>query len=222
MSSSQSPAASQGEQRLSASASAILGLLASRARSGYEIAREMDQTLRFIWPRATSKLYEAPKLLVERGLARARQEHVGRRPRTVYSSTPKGRRAVGAWLRSPPAHIELEAEPIVRVWFSHLGSKHDLEAAIEAVRAQAQAALQHGVEIGYARLAEMPPERGHVAALVYRFIWDYNTMLIRWATWAYEEIDGWTDTAPSPEKFERAAEVLRECLARSEAGVVNE
>src|SRR5947209_1402529 len=124
MSSTPSPAASRhGAQRLSASASAILGLLASRARSGYELAREMDQTLRFIWPRATSKLYEAPKLLVDRGLARARVEHVGRRPRTVYSSTPKGRRAVEAWLRSAPAHIELEAEPIVRVWFGHLGSK---------------------------------------------------------------------------------------------------
>src|SRR5438552_16346603 len=147
MSSTAPPAAQSGTQRLSASASAILGLLASRARSGYELAREMDQTLRFIWPRATSKLYEAPKLLVERGLATARRELVGRRPRTVYTITGPGRYAVAAWLRSPPAEIELEAEGIVRVWFGHLGNNEDLVRAIDAVQQQAEAALQHGVRI---------------------------------------------------------------------------
>jgi hypothetical protein len=59
----------------------------------------------------------------------------------------------------------------------------------------------------------MPPERGHVAALVFRFLWDYNSMLARWATWANEEIEDWSDTAPTLEKLERAAEIVRACLA---------
>jgi DNA-binding PadR family transcriptional regulator len=202
---------------LSASAAAILGLLMSGARSGYELAREMDHTLRFVWPRATSKLYEAPKRLVAQGLATARQEHTGQRPRTVYTITPHGRRAVQAWLRSTPAPIELEAEPIVRVWFGHLGSHADLVAAIEAVRAQANAALGHGVRLGHARLAAMPPERGHVAALLFRFLWEYNLMLVHWATWARAEIDGWSDTAPDRAKLDRAAEILRACLAELDA-----
>ena len=62
----------------------------------------------------------------------------------------------------------------------------------------------------------MPPERGHVAALVFRFLWDCNTMLLRWATWASQEIDAWSDTAPTGEKFERSAEILRECLAHQD------
>src|SRR6202011_849762 len=103
----------------------------------------MKQTLRFIWPRATSKIYEAPKLLVERGLATTRHELVGRRPRTVYTITAPGQQAVEAWLRSAPAEIEMEAEAIVRVWFGHLGSKEDLVKAIDAVQHQAEAALQH-------------------------------------------------------------------------------
>jgi PadR family transcriptional regulator, regulatory protein AphA len=206
-------ASASATRRLSASASALLGLLAARARTGYELAREMDQTLRFVWPRATSKLYEAPKLLVERGLATARHEHVGRRPRTVYTITPAGQQAVAVWLRSPPAQVELEAEAIVRVWFGYLGSKEDLVKAIDAVHQQAQAGLRHGVRIGQARLAQMPPERGHVAALVFRFLWDYNTMLARWAAWANEEIEDWPDTTPTREKLERAAEILRACLA---------
>jgi DNA-binding PadR family transcriptional regulator len=190
----------------------MLGLLASGARSAYELATEMDHTLRFVWPRAVSKLYEAPKFLVQRGLATARRERVGRRPRTVYAITSEGQAAIEAWLRSAPADIALEAEPIVRVWFGHLGSKQDLVNAIEAVRSQAEAALRHGSELGHARLENMPAERGHVAALLFKFLWDYNLMLARWARWASDEVDGWSDTAPSPAKFRRAAEILRECL----------
>jgi DNA-binding PadR family transcriptional regulator len=175
----------------------------------------MDHTLRFVWPRAVSKLYEAPKLLVERRLATARRERVGRRPRTVYAITPEGREAVAAWLGSPPAEIALEAEPIVRVWFAHLGSRQDLINSIETVRTQAEAALRHGVELGLARLENMPAERGHVAALLFKFLWDYNMMLAMWARWAHDEVRDWSDTAPSPAKFARAADILRECLAQS-------
>lgn len=215
MSSTPSRSSAPNAPALSGSAAAILGLLASRARSGYELAHEMDQTLRFVWPRAVSKLYEAPKLLVQRGLATARHERVGKRPRTIYSITPEGRAAVEAWLRTAPSEILLEAEPIVRVWFGHLGSKHDLVASIEAVRTQSEAALRHGIRLGNARLANMPPDRGHVAALLFRFLWDYNVMLMRWAEWARNEVDGWSNTAPSPAKFDRAAEILRECLAEA-------
>jgi PadR family transcriptional regulator AphA len=175
----------------------------------------MDHTLRFVWPRATSKLYEAPKILVQRGLATARQEPTGKRPRTVYSITSEGRRAVQAWLHSAPSPVQLEAEPIVRVWFSHLGSKTDLIAAIEVVQAQSEATLAHGVRLGEARLAAMPSERGHVAALLFKFLWDYNRMLGAWAVWARAEVDDWSDTAPSDAKFERAAEILRACLAQA-------
>jgi DNA-binding PadR family transcriptional regulator len=193
----------------------MLGLLASRDRSGYELAREMEQTLRFVWPRAASKLYLTQKQLVERGLAIARRERTGKRPRTVYSITPAGRQAVDAWLARPPALIALEAEPVVRVWFGHLGSKENLLGAIEVVRNQAEAALQHGRQVALERLADMPAERGHVAAALFKFLWDYNTMLERWATWARMEVDGWSDTSPSAAKFDRAAEILRACLAQS-------
>jgi hypothetical protein len=83
------------------------------------------------------------------------------------------------------------------------------------VRRQAEAALQHGEQLGQARLENMPAERGHVASLLFKFLWDHNLMLAQWARWANDEIDGWSDTAPTPAKFRRAAEVLRECLDRA-------
>ena len=80
---------------------AILGLLAVKPWSTYELTQQMERSLGHMWPRAASKLYEEPKKLVDHGLARATQDRVGQRPRTVYSITDKGRRALAAWLREP-------------------------------------------------------------------------------------------------------------------------
>src|SRR4051795_2587089 len=82
---------------------AILGLLALKPWTTYELAQQMGRALGQFWPRAESKLYEEPKKLVALGLARASAETVGRRPRTVYSITPKGRRALRAWVPQPGA-----------------------------------------------------------------------------------------------------------------------
>jgi len=79
-------------KRLSTTSFAVLGLLALRPWTTYELAHEMQRSVHQVWPRAESGLYEEPKLLVARRLARAKHELVGRRPRTTYSITAKGRR----------------------------------------------------------------------------------------------------------------------------------
>src|ERR1043165_5639122 len=80
---------------------AILGLLAIKPWTTYELAQQMGRALGQFWPRAESMLYEEPKKLVAHGLVRASAESVGKRPRTVYTITPKGRRALRAWVPEP-------------------------------------------------------------------------------------------------------------------------
>ena len=80
---------------------AVLGLLAIKPYTTYELAKQMDRTLNRFWPRARSKLYEEPKKLAARGLARAADDAVGKRSRTIYTITPKGRRALRAWVAEP-------------------------------------------------------------------------------------------------------------------------
>src|SRR5437763_16833093 len=87
--------------RLTTTTYAILGLLAIRPWTSYELTKQMDRSLGRIWPRAASKLYEEPKKLVDAGLAVGTSEMVGRRPRTMYSITPAGRAAVAEWLHEP-------------------------------------------------------------------------------------------------------------------------
>src|SRR5262245_43846379 len=80
---------------------AILGLLAVRPWTTHELVQQVDRSLRRVWPRAQSKLYEEPKKLVAHGFARATDAPVGRRRRTRYTITAKGRRALAAWLQEP-------------------------------------------------------------------------------------------------------------------------
>src|SRR6267142_5240806 len=77
---------------------AILGLLAVKPWTTHELVLQVDKSMRRMWPRAQSKLYEEPKKLVAHGYARATDDSVGRRRRTRYTITAKGRRALAAWV----------------------------------------------------------------------------------------------------------------------------
>ena len=114
---------------------AILGLLAVKPWTTYELAQQMRRALGQFWPRAESKLYEEPKKLVAHGLARATKETTGKRPRTVYSITAKGRRAMAAWVPQPGAGPVLEFEALVKLFYAEHGTKQDILATLDRVRA---------------------------------------------------------------------------------------
>jgi PadR family transcriptional regulator, regulatory protein AphA len=200
---------------LSASTYAILGLLAAGAHTAYELTRQMERTLHYFWPRAASKLYEAPKLLASMGLAQGQSERAGRRSRTRYTITAAGSEALAKWLGSPEiAPLELESEALLRVWFGAFGTIGGLRAAIEHVRQQARANLTWGRAIGQEYLTHgVPAGRGHVSVLIFRFLWDFSSMLEEWAAWSLDEVEEWQDVEPTPERMERAAAILREALA---------
>src|SRR4051795_12736596 len=100
---------------------ALLGLLAIRSWTTYELAQQMDRTMSRFWPRARSKLYEEPKKLVEHGLAEAARGANGRRPRTVYTITPAGRTALAGWLATESSVPVFESEHILKVFYAEQG-----------------------------------------------------------------------------------------------------
>ena len=83
---------------LTTTSHAILGLLARRDCTTYELAQQMRRKLHFVWPRAERKLYEDPRRLVEAGYATSEKDMIGRRARTIYTITPAGREALRNWL----------------------------------------------------------------------------------------------------------------------------
>src|SRR5256714_5395765 len=121
---------SRRADQLNTTSFAMLGMLAIRPWSTYELAKHVDRSLRPLWPRARSNLFNEPKKLVAQGLAVAADESVGRRPRTVYSITPKGRRALRRWLGTRGDGPALEFEQMLKVFFADHGTKADALRAV--------------------------------------------------------------------------------------------
>ena len=178
----------------------ILGHLALRTWSTYELAQQLKRSTHHYWPRAESKIYEEPKKLVAHGFATARREYTGRRPRTVYSITAKGRKALRRWLDEPGRGPLVEFEGVVKVLFAEQGTKEQLLSTLASVREQAERTREE--HIALARdLAETGgpfPDRLHVNELVFRFMWEQNETVIRWAQWAEQQVAAWPDEIDRP------------------------
>jgi PadR family transcriptional regulator AphA len=171
---------------------ALLGLLALRPWTTYELAQQVTRSLNWFWPRAERKLYDEPKRLVAEGLATAREEYTGRRKRTIYEITRDGRRALASWLGEPAAPPTWENEAMVKVFFADAGDLDGLRRTLTD--------LGEGARERIAALAEMAgqpaafPARRHLNALTLRLQHDHEAATARWAEWALEETAGWPAT----------------------------
>jgi PadR family transcriptional regulator AphA len=181
--------------RLTTTSYAVLGLLAIRPWTPYELTQQIQRSMRRFWPRAESKLYEEPKKLVALGLATPADEPTGRRPRTIYSVTPQGRRELARWLAQPAAGPVLESEQLLKVFFAEHGTKADLLATLRQLRDWAEQRAIDDARIAAAYLAgEGPfPERAAQLVLVGRYSADFADMTRRWALWAEELVEQWPD-----------------------------
>jgi DNA-binding PadR family transcriptional regulator len=176
---------------------ALLGLLALRPWTTYELAQQVQRSLGWFWPRAERRLYDEPKQLVARGLATASEERTGKRPRTVYEITPAGRAALEAWPDKPSSPPVLEFEAMIRVFFADGGTLEQLGRTLDGVEAAAQAKLadlrsmiENATGAGYEFSGRLP-----VNALSLRFELDHQQLLVDWARWAREQITTWKSTA---------------------------
>jgi PadR family transcriptional regulator AphA len=175
---------------------AILGMLALRPWSAYELTQQLRRSLDYCWPTAESVLYDEPKRLVRLGLVSARREAAGRRARTVYAITGRGRRLLGEWLATRPSPPRLEVEGMLRLLYADQGGKRELLEAVRATRAWALERAPQGLAqvAGYLEDGGPFPERLHIIALFGRFYADLFELLVRWADLAEREVDAWPRT----------------------------
>jgi DNA-binding PadR family transcriptional regulator len=174
---------------------AMLGMLAIRPWSTYELAKHVDRSLRPLWPRARSNLFNEPKKLVAHGLALTTEETVGRRPRTVYTITPKGRRALRGWLGTPGEGPVLEFEQLLKVFFADHGTKTDALRAVAHIKTWARDRNAENIDIARSYIAGTGPfpERAAVLSVVGRFLTEFADMVNAWADSATTTIETWPD-----------------------------
>ena len=169
------------------------GLLNVRPWTTYELAKQVQRSLDWFWPRAERKLYDEPKRLVECGVATASSEATGKRQRT---STRSPRRSQGAetLARRAAGTAHARIRSMVKVFFADGGTLAQLETTID--RIEREATDRRDVLRGM--IAERSNEASYefavrwpINALALRFQLDHNEQQIRWARWARGQIATW-------------------------------
>ena len=185
--------------------------------SSYELTQQMDRSLGRVWPRAVSKLYDEPKKLASHGLARSAIQRNGRRTRTVYTITAKGRRALAEWLGEPGEGPALEFEQLLKVFFADNGTKADLLATLAAAQAWSRARCAESQAIGeqYSGGSGPFPERLPELQLTSRFLTDFYLLVGQWARWAETIVETWPD---DPRHAKPDPEVTAEIIRRAAEG----
>lgn len=200
-------------RELTTTSYALLGLLSLGAWSTYELAKQMRRNMHYFWPRAESNLYAEAKRLVAGGWARAQSRPVGKRRRTVYSITARGRKALEVWLNQPAAPSRLEAEPLVKFAFAENASKEDVIENLRRFREEAAARQTELAAIfeQYLRGRDPFPERVHINVVAYQLLWEHAAGDQRWATWALAQVEKWSNTT-TPQGRPELMDVLRRAL----------
>lgn len=107
-------------KRYSATTYAILGLLTTHCRTGYDIKRMIDTSLSHFWKISYGQIYPSLKLLVEDGLIE-RHDQTGstKVERVEYTLTNEGQELLKQWLQEPVEKFSNEKnEVLLRLFLS--------------------------------------------------------------------------------------------------------
>jgi len=197
-------------RRTATTGNAILGLLALRESwSTWELRNQLRRNMRFFWPRAESRILAELKRLDRDGLAKSHREMQGRRPRTTYKITKKGRRQLQEWLAAPPRGTTLESEPLLRVLLGQLGTRAQLEQAVQQVEADAAALIEVAEQVADEYLSGTAPFQDHVdhRAFVFDYLATHADGMRAWAERTRQAIADWPGISDH-ERRERALTLI--------------
>jgi PadR family transcriptional regulator AphA len=184
---------------------AILGELALRPWTMYDLAAEMRRNVHFFFPRVESQIYAEPKRLVGLGLAKATTEMVGKRPRTTYAITKAGRAALRDWLASPLSREPLlEFEALLRVMLAPFGTDDDLRRTLQQAKASINATvLTLAPKISDEYVSGSAPFQRHAQyrSIMHDFLLHFGMLIDDWADRSLERMKDW----PNQTEEERQA-----------------
>src|SRR5262245_22258950 len=135
----------------------LLGLLAVRSWTGYELTHQMRRSLRFVWSSSEGHLYREQKRLVELGWAKLTVDRASGRARNRYTITKAGERALTAWLSTTPQEPHFEIEGLLRVFFGDHGAVENITQAMESTADAARSMLDEMLAFVDEYLAEGGP-----------------------------------------------------------------
>jgi DNA-binding PadR family transcriptional regulator len=132
---------------------ALLGLLARKVMSGYDVHRLFIQTPLAHFSSSPGSIYPALKRLARRGLVTDTLDRsTEARPRRVYSLTEAGSAALDAWLRQPVTREELvRNQQAMILRFSLVEGRLAPEEVIAYLEGYRREVVSYLAELGTAR-----------------------------------------------------------------------
>lgn len=192
----------------------LLGMLATRPMTGYELTAQVRRSLRFVWPVSEGHLYREQKKLVTLGWATVTTEPAGRRTRQRYAITRSGRAALRAWLATEPEEPHLQIEAVLRAFYADSAGPDQLAASMRSTALSAGAMLDELLGFVDEYLAEggpldmlegrarsrtfrgrqLYPDRLHSIALTLDVTTQLLGMVEEFCTRTAAEVEGWPST----------------------------
>ncbi|MEV4802633.1 PadR family transcriptional regulator [Nonomuraea sp. NPDC049421] len=164
---------------------AVLGLLAERSASGYDLMKLFDVSLANVWPATQSQLYSELGKLADTGLVDVSAE--GPRGRKEYTITEAGLAELRHWLTDVQPTRVVRSDMLLRVFFLGRLSPEQARAYLHGQAQLARKQLEHIESI------RAFVESGSDDLSVYgRLVLDYGRRLAEsqreWAEWAENQI----------------------------------
>jgi DNA-binding PadR family transcriptional regulator len=113
---------------------AVLGLIALKPRTGYDVKRVIDRSIRHFWAASYGQIYPELKRLEEAGWIIGDDVPRGGRARRIFRITPAGGEALAAWLAGPNTRVELRDESLLRLFFSDTAPREQALGLLAARR----------------------------------------------------------------------------------------
>ncbi|MEJ7742349.1 MAG: PadR family transcriptional regulator [Nocardioidaceae bacterium] len=173
---------------------AILGLLATKHRTGYDLAQQMKTPIGYMWTAQHSQIYPQLARLEAESLVRS-SVIAGRGPRDtkLYTITPAGRDALRTWVDSPLIEVT-RSEFMLRVRSLWLLSPDRARAFIAEQRERCQQRLDSYLDEGTSFSAQTLEVADPTTAAFAAFATlQYGIMRVRdtiaWCDWMLDQLD---------------------------------
>ena len=158
---------------LNPTAYVILGMLAWRPMSGYDIKATVDRSTRLFWAASYGQIYPELRRLADAGLVEGEAESGSGRRRTLYALTAAGRSALEEWLAEPPQTFETRDEGLLKLFFAS-AAPETAAASLDAKR------HYHETKLEQLRQVEAAANPEGFTGLVLRFGIESSEWMIGW------------------------------------------
>lgn len=95
----------------------VLGFLAFRDLSMYELKKAMEQSTAMFYNASLGSIHPALKKLEKAGYITSTEEATGRRPKRIFQRTESGAEVFLAWISEPLKNNVIKDEAILRIFF---------------------------------------------------------------------------------------------------------